>query len=594
MKHEKSHDEQPESLNWSMPSFSREPDDPAGADAAALPVSSVLNRLGLGQTDLWLSMRKDQLRAALEHPEWTVRASAAHQLGALRPQETAVALLLQALEDENGHVRAAAARSLGSQGTRAAVQPLLLALQDPEWPVRAGAALALGHLAAYVPAEPLVDALADDDASVRATAAWALGKLGKRAPIEALVSALHDPDWSVREAAALALGELQDLVSLATIVAAQADEDSFVRKAIHEALAQKPADPIENPGRIFSRPAHQISSGLVKLGNYRQRGAEHSAQHDDAPLAEREPEAQMPLHLQYEDIRREGIAARPGLGRRSRLIALAERSAAVVLILAVVLFWLASPNWRSLLSASPPSPTPILIHNSDPSLPLPIAWSSDSLHVAIPRDDGSVEVWDSATGERISTYHYYPSRVISVVWISASYFLVASEMPNRTVQVWNTPSEAVLFTTPPLPGEATVAAWSPNGGFIAFDGGDNSVQVWNINTGKLVQVYTQQKNRVAGLAWSPDSQQIASIGYDQTIQVWDATTGQQSMPSFVYGEAFTTLAWSPLQRSTPSGTIASIALAMLDGTVEIWIRAPGPEPARFPPIRKGRTPPLLS
>ena len=298
----------------------------------------------------------------------------------------------------------------------------------------------------------------------------------------------------------------------------------------------------------------------------------------------------MPLHLQYEDIRRGGIAARPGLGRRSRLIALAERSAAVVLILAVVLFWLASPNWRSLLSASPPSPTPILIHNSDPSLPLPIAWSSDSLHVAIPRDDGSVEVWDSATGERISTYHYYPSRVISVVWISASYFLVASEMPNRTVRVWNTPSEAVLFTTPPLPGEATVAAWSPNGEFIAFDGGDNSVQVWNINTGKLVQVYTQQKNRVAGLAWSPDSQQIASIGYDQTIQVWDATTGQQSMPSFVYGEAFTTLAWSPLQRSTPSGTIASIALAMLDGTVEIWDTSAWTRTRTIPPDQKGQDP----
>src|ERR1051326_2300655 len=148
MKHYTSNDEQPGSLDRNMSSqFKQDYDhDPAHADHSSTAIASVMDRLGLSHADASPAISMAQLAADLSHTEWSVRVAAAQHLGNLPPQREAFTLLSQALKDENGYVRAAAARSLSKQGSRA-VPPLIRALNDQEWTVRAGAALALGHLA---------------------------------------------------------------------------------------------------------------------------------------------------------------------------------------------------------------------------------------------------------------------------------------------------------------------------------------------------------------------------------------------------------------------------------------------------------------
>jgi hypothetical protein len=564
-----SNDEQPGSLDGTSSSGQRRPDDAPRMEPSADPIASVMQQLGLSQTVAAPPRSVTLLAKNLHHPEWSVRAAAAQRLGTLPQHKALSALLSRALEDENEYVRAAAARSLGRQGTEAAIPGLLRALHDQAWMVRAGAVLALGHLAENVPAEPLVLALKDTDASVRATAAWALGKLGTRAPLEKLLTTLEDPEWSVREATMLALGELHTRVPASALKAAQADTDRSVREAADQALQQAVATPIAlSKGSIPSLQG-LTQRGLGKFRNHMRRwGVPSDEQADETIVIIGPDEPSTPDHPSHDLNRSGSIRRRPA--RTSRLLHIAESGVAVLVLVAVVFFWLAFPGWSPLHPSGAPRSTPLLIHNRNAGADYQITWAPDSTRLAISSDDGSVGVWDTTTGQLITTYQNTLSRSFSLSWTPDDSLLVASQATDRVVRVWSTLNKRVLLMTPPLPGNVAAAAWSPNGDFIAFDSGDNTIQVWNISTGEQVSTYTGHKNRILALTWSPDSKYLASISYDQTMQVWVAATGTQAVSSLITGLALTSVNWSPLQHTTSGENSGFLALATFSGSVEIW------------------------
>lgn len=156
-----------------------------------------------------------ELRGLLRHPDPTLRAAAAQQLGDL---ETAAALqdLRGLLDDPVPEVRAAALGAVCALEHEKAVPTILPFLQTsraPEAVVRAAAAVALiryagleGVLAA---AEPLKELLAAADPCDRSAAADALGGIGVRGFYRPLLAFLRDPDAGVRRRAIAAAGKLR-------------------------------------------------------------------------------------------------------------------------------------------------------------------------------------------------------------------------------------------------------------------------------------------------------------------------------------------------------------------------------------------------
>jgi HEAT repeat protein len=92
-----------------------------------------------------------------------------------------IAILIEALREKDGNVRAKAARALGGIGPAAkeAIPVLLSALQDREAHVRWDAARALGQIGAAA-AEGLAAAVNDKDPVVRQIAADALKLIIRR------------------------------------------------------------------------------------------------------------------------------------------------------------------------------------------------------------------------------------------------------------------------------------------------------------------------------------------------------------------------------------------------------------------------------
>ena len=149
----------------------------------------------------------------------------------------AVGALCDALADEDGGDRAAAARALGTIGERAAAEPLAAALEDKNPAVRLAAAQALGAIGDARAVEPLILAHGDTDRAVRRAAAAALAQIGPAAvdPLAAALKGLRMPDR--RADAARALGAIGDVrVAVETLTAALRDGAANVRQAAAEAL----------------------------------------------------------------------------------------------------------------------------------------------------------------------------------------------------------------------------------------------------------------------------------------------------------------------------------------------------------------------
>jgi hypothetical protein len=117
-----------------------------------------------------------ELRAALSHPNWEIRAAVVRSLS----QRGEPGPVLTALQDEHHLVRATAVSVLDTFGARFPLERLVLASRDSAWEVREMAVLVLGRL----------------------------GEQGQHATRSLLQAALHDSSERVREAARISLQAL--------------------------------------------------------------------------------------------------------------------------------------------------------------------------------------------------------------------------------------------------------------------------------------------------------------------------------------------------------------------------------------------------
>ena len=171
--------------------------------------------------------------------------------------------------------------------------------------------------------------------------------------------------------------------------------------------------------------------------------------------------------------------------------------------------------------------------------------------VAIGMDNGNIELWDTATGKKLSTIREnveklpVPDELIGMLGDNNSVLVLAfspdgtrlaSGNKDTTVQLWDTTSNHAPVTLRKHTGWPTDLAFSPDGKLLASGGTDNTVILWDTVTGESLATFSDHLSDIRALAFSPDGAILASGSSDGTIQFWNTET-RHPLPTHIAAHA---------------------------------------------------------
>jgi WD40 repeat protein/tetratricopeptide (TPR) repeat protein len=167
------------------------------------------------------------------------------------------------------------------------------------------------------------------------------------------------------------------------------------------------------------------------------------------------------------------------------------------------------------------------------------AFSPDGQRLASALTDGTVKVWEAATGQEALTLKGHSRNVTNVVF-SFDGKRLASASNDGTVKVWETATGQEALT---LKGHAAGGiAFSPDGQRLATSGGD-SLKVWDATTGRVV--ISLKAGAIRSMAFSPDGKWLATASEDKAVKIWNAATFLVARTLTGHSGGVTSVAFSP-------------------------------------------------
>jgi WD40 repeat protein len=206
-----------------------------------------------------------------------------------------------------------------------------------------------------------------------------------------------------------------------------------------------------------------------------------------------------------------------------------------------------------------------ILHGASGGAIAAVAFTRDGRTLATASDDGTVQLWDTATrtprGPPLSAVG---SAVYSVAFAPDGRTLAAGSY-DGTVRLWNTQTRAPLG--PPLRTDGqpiNSVAFAPDGRTLAAGSYDGTLGLWNTQTRALLGPPLRTDGQpINSVAFAPDGRTLAAGSYDGTVRLWNIATRSQLGPALRQSSASVfAVAFSPDGRTLATGS--------QDGTVRLW------------------------
>jgi WD40 repeat protein len=153
-----------------------------------------------------------------------------------------------------------------------------------------------------------------------------------------------------------------------------------------------------------------------------------------------------------------------------------------------------------------------------------VAVTPDDQTIVSASFDRTLKVWDLATGNCKSTFKGHAGPVLGVAVTSTGQTIVSASS-DRTLKVWDLATGICKSTFKGHAGPVWGVAVTPDGQTIVSASSDRTLKVWELATGICKSTFKGHAGAVLGVAVTPDGHTIVSVSSDRTLKVWDLATG---------------------------------------------------------------------
>jgi WD40 repeat protein/serine/threonine protein kinase len=197
-----------------------------------------------------------------------------------------------------------------------------------------------------------------------------------------------------------------------------------------------------------------------------------------------------------------------------------------------------------------------------------VAFSPDGKTLASGSNDGTVKLWDSATGSELRILKGHTSTIWSVAF-SVDGKRLASGSADQTVKLWDPATGSELCTLKGHTNAIFSVAFSSDGKTLASGSWEWSVKLWDTAAGRELRTLTGHNNHVNSVAYSLDGKLLASACAGAIVKLWDPATDTEIRTLKGHAYEVRSVAFSRDGKTLATGSA--------DGTVKLWDPAAGNE-----------------
>lgn len=154
-----------------------------------------------------------------------------------------------------------------------------------------------------------------------------------------------------------------------------------------------------------------------------------------------------------------------------------------------------------------------------------VSFSPDEKKVSVGTEAGTIYVYDSRSGDKITHMKYSVLSISGLAWTLDGKKLISADRSGY-VFYWDVETGDTLYKSATTHCSIDDMAISKDRSKVAVCGDSRVVFLFDVVTGELLQTFEGHTNYVESIAITPDGKYIVTGSMDDEIKLWNSVTGE--------------------------------------------------------------------